>query len=366
MVDLQVHRTRGARGETGDRSRRRVEPPDPVGAVVREEVVARIVGGELRQHGVVEGAARDRAGRAAVGVGGDGVGVGRVRRIAGPLADRPPVVGACRPVVDLLPRHLPDVVDEDPAASRLHAERERVAQAERPDRPVVAARGREGVVGRDQRVRRHTQPQQLSEQVRQNLRVPRVRVVPDCDVKLSVRSEVQRAPVVVARSGKIVQVQEDHLAARHRHVAVGREAAQPVVNRRGGCRVIDVNVLVLREVGVEGDSEQPPLSARIHGHRQKRGRQQDAVLDHPKLAALLAHEHAPVRRQRHRCGAREARRERLGETGRQRRAPRQGGDGQEQGCGEDPSSHECPLYREECRLNPAARAVKRRHGFVHA
>ena len=58
-------------------------------------------------------------------------------------------------------------------------------------------------------------------------------------------SEVNRAAVVVRlrRSGSRVQIDE-HLAARHRDIAAGGEAADAVVNlgRRGG--VVDVHVLV--------------------------------------------------------------------------------------------------------------------------
>ena len=142
---------------------------------------------------------------------------------------------------------------------RLERERERVAQPERPDRPVLAGRGcEERVVGRDRAV--GVDAQDLAEQVRQRLRVAPFAFSPTRDVQLAVGPEVQRAAVVVGRTAEVVQIEEDRLAARHRDVAVRRESADAVVD--GGCsgRVVDVDVVIGREVGIEGESEQAALA----------------------------------------------------------------------------------------------------------
>ena len=54
------------------------------------------------------------------------------------------------------------------------------------------------------------------------------------------------------------------------------------------------------EIGVERNAEQPALAGGIDPHRQKRRREQRAVLDDAELAALLRDEEAPVRRELHR------------------------------------------------------------------
>ena len=68
---------------------------------------------------------------------------------------------------------------------------------------------------------------------------------PTRDVELAVGAEVDGAAVVVGGAAEVVQVEEDRLAAGHRDVAVGGEAADPVVDgrawspcsrrRRSGC-----------------------------------------------------------------------------------------------------------------------------------
>src|SRR5262245_36748278 len=53
------------------------------------------------------------------------------------LYNWPAVVRACHSLVDFF-RDPADVVDEQPAGFRLHGEREWIAQAERPDRAILA------------------------------------------------------------------------------------------------------------------------------------------------------------------------------------------------------------------------------------
>ena len=63
------------------------------------------------------------------------------------------------------------------------------------------------------------------------LRVGAVRVLADGDVELAVGAEVDRAAVVVGRAAEVVELEQFRLAAGHRHVAVGGEAADAVVDR---------------------------------------------------------------------------------------------------------------------------------------
>ena len=202
----------------------------------------------------------------------EGIRDARRRRLrnAVALAGRPPVVRARGSVVDLLPGGLADVVDEDPTAEWLHRERERVAQPQRPDLLPGARHADERVVGRNGTV--GVDPQKLAQQIRQSLRVGWAGVLADRDVELSVEAEVQRAAVVIGRRRQIIQIQEREAAPRDRHVAVGRVAPDAIVGRRSRHGVVDVDILVGHEVGIERDAEEPSLSDVVDRQRKERSR----------------------------------------------------------------------------------------------
>jgi hypothetical protein len=91
------------------------------------------------------------------------------------------------PVVDLLPCNLADIIDEHPAGPWLKGKGEGIAQAERPDRAVVAGRREvERVVGRDAAI--GIDAQHLAQKIGKRLRVRPVRILADRDVDAVGRS----------------------------------------------------------------------------------------------------------------------------------------------------------------------------------
>ncbi len=151
----------------------------------------------------------------------------------------------------------------------------------------------------------------LAQAVGKRLGVVAIRVLADRDVQLAVWSEMHRAAVVVGGSAQVVEVHQHDLAAGRGDVAVGGEAADAVVNRRGSRRVVHVHEAIRREIRIERDAQKAALSARIDGDGQERGRQQRAILDDTQLPALLAHEQAAIRSERHRGRIRQPGDERL-------------------------------------------------------
>ena len=142
---------------------------------------------------------------------------------------RPTVVRPGDAFVDFL-RDAAHIVDEQSAGFRLHGERERIPQAERPGRAILAFRpGEERIVLGDGAVR--VDAQQLTlERVSRRLRGLAGRLVADGDVKLSVLAKVNGPALVARRHGAaqlplIVPFQQDLLAARLGHVP------EPPVNR---------------------------------------------------------------------------------------------------------------------------------------
>jgi hypothetical protein len=233
-----------------------IEPANPSAAVVGEKIVPRIVPGKLRGQRRIKCAAGDRA-RAGVAV--------RVSRSDIPgiccrtFCLGPSVVRARYPVVDLLPRVLSDIVDEELGARGVEREGERVPKAERPDRAIPSARrGVEGIVGRNRTVA--IDSEHLAEQVGHHLRVRAVRVLSDGCVQLAIRPERQRSAVVVGGAAEVVELEDHHLASGHSGVAVGGEAADPVVYSRGRRRVINVDEVISGESRIEGDAEQPTFA----------------------------------------------------------------------------------------------------------
>src|SRR5262249_5143440 len=133
------------------------------------------------------------------------------RRAVGP---GPAVVRTGDPVVDLFPGVLPNVVDEEPARTRLESRSERIAQAERPD--YVA----NGIVTAVERVicgcaAVGVEAQDLTEARRQPLgalvlrRERVVVVIADAEVEASVRTEVQRAAIVIGGCAEIFEIEDD-------------------------------------------------------------------------------------------------------------------------------------------------------------
>ena len=122
----------------------------------------------------------------------------------------------------------------------------------------------------------------------QRLRARRVGVLAGGHEQRAVGGEVQRPAVVVARGTQRVEVGQHEFGGRVDRVAGHREAADAVV-QRVGTGVIDVDVAVGREVGVEGHTEQPALTdgAEACGQVERRGGDLSPVLDDEQLAVLL-------------------------------------------------------------------------------
>ncbi len=275
----------------------------------------------------------------------------------------PAVVGAALALVDLFPRVLADVVDEELAAARPEGEAERVAQP--PGERLLAdirgggaavgiaarsARALKRVVGRDAAVARD--PQDLAQQdeavARGVVRPGAAAVagvvgaaVADADVQVAIRAKVQVAAVVVA-IGRGDVVDQDRLAAGdvrvregvardavHRHLRVGRLAGGAHAELFVG--VVQVDGVVAGEVRVDGYAQQAALGVGAHpvANRQvERGlAEQLAVLDDAQLAALRGHQHARGRDERN-CGGRgHAGHQRVGEARRHGRGCCRSGNG---------------------------------------
>ena len=134
----------------------------------------------------------------------------------------------------------------------------------------------------------------------------RVRVVAMRRIQHSINAEVHGAAVVIGRAAQVVELEEDELTARDGHVAVGREAADAVVNRWRGGRVEHIHELVRGEVRIERHAQEPALAGRIDGQADEGRREQRSVLDDAQLPALLRHEQPPVGSELHGRGIRQA------------------------------------------------------------
>ena len=179
--------------------------------------------------------------------------------IGWPFGGRPAVVGAGNSVVDFLPGRLANIVDEQASCAWLKAKGKRIAETECPDRAIVPARGIvERIVGWDGAV--GVDPQYLPEQVGKSLCVCAVGVLAHADVKLSIRSEMETASVVIGGAAKVVEVQDNYFTARCGDIAGRGKSADPIVDRGSGNGVINVDVVVVGEVWIERDPEQAALA----------------------------------------------------------------------------------------------------------
>ena len=181
-------------------------------------------------------------------------------RIArGVLGDGPAVVCSRDPLVDLFPGVHTDIVDVVEASAGLDSGREWVPQPDRPDCPIDARRlAVKRVVRWDRAV--GVDPEDLAQRSVQRLRVRRMFVLADADVELAIGTELERTAVMMpaVQRGKIEQWQ---FAGRIRRVARDREATDAIVGRASRNRVVDVNVMVDQEVGIDCDPNQYLRSA---------------------------------------------------------------------------------------------------------
>ena len=284
-----------------------VERPNPLPRAIQKKILAHIFRGELRHRRLIKRPACDRAahrlgGRVAIRVKRRLIRAVELRRR--PLPPRPAVVRAGPAEVDLLPDPEADVVDEHQPAARLKREGERIAQAQRPDGAVLARGRREKrIVRRDRAV--GIKAQDFPQHRLHGGRVGGTQVVADGDEELPVRTEMQRAGVVLGRFTERGEILQHHFAARQREVAARGEAADAVVKggRAGG--VINVHPAVVREVGIERDPRQPALLKPNRVHREKRRGREHAVLAEPHAAGLLADEQPAIRREGHARGRRD-------------------------------------------------------------
>ena len=248
-----------------------VGEPDAGRAVVGEDVGA----AEPGDAAAVAVAAGDRAVRVRVRVDQN-----RLHKGAGAAAGAgdvafpavPPVIlaaGARRGLEgDLFPEALADVRDEQVPGLAIEAPAIGVAQPAPPDLVGGLGIADKGVIGRNV-VRRHAHlvvagvdAQDLAQEVevvlRRSARGPPV-AQPDVQVAV-VGAEVDIAAVVVP--GRLGE-SEDLAPARHigvvRIAGEHREALDDRLQRRAVPRVVDIEVAVVGELGMEGEAQQPAL-----------------------------------------------------------------------------------------------------------
>src|SRR5215213_386575 len=291
-------------GEGAHLPRGRITHLYPFAGVVREEVVADVLLREPFRSRFVESASGNHA---ASGGGGMPVGIDRLRELGilrWSLDHGPAVVGAFRPPVYLLIRlatGASHVVDEDGALAGLDGHLVGVTQAQSPDRPVLAFGPLvERVVGGDGAVLVY--PEYLAPKAVQRLGGFLQVVVAVGDIELAVLAELQRSAVVVGRP-LVGQPEDEFFAARDGFVTAGGDAHDAVVSRagsRGLHGVIEVDVVVFGEPGVEGDPHQAALYVRIDlGGEVDKRREIPAGLHYAHEALLVCHEQPSIWRERH-------------------------------------------------------------------
>jgi hypothetical protein len=174
----------------------------------------------------------------------------------------------------------------------------RILETHRPDRLIQpGGLRRKGIVDRNRSI--PVDAEYFAQPVSEGLRVWCIGILAHGHIELAVRSEVDRAAVMVG-GAQALQVQDRHFAAGHCHIAICPEPADPIVDRRSGRRVINIDVAVDGEIGIERHTQEAALAKRVDVHGEEGGRQQRAVLDHSQTAVLLANEDPAVGREGYR------------------------------------------------------------------
>ncbi len=112
---------------------------------------------------------------------------------------------------------------------------------------------------------------------------------------------MDRPTIVTGVGAQAVQFENRRLASSCGHVPIRGETAHAIVSRRPRNSVVDVDVVVVGKIWVEGDSLQPAFAVGVHRDRDERCWQQRPVFDDPELPVLQANKDPPIGCQLHRC-----------------------------------------------------------------
>ena len=210
----------------------------------------------------------------------------------------PAIVATGHHFTHLFPCRVSNVIDKQPSGPGLEVKGERIAKAHRINRPIYP-RGLvvERIVQGNRAIT--IEPQNLAHRREQRLRIGRNVVLTDRHVEPPVPAEFQTAGVVKSRFPQGRKINQHHLAPGHRLIPAGREATEPVVDRRRHRRIVNVHVAIQREIGIEGDPRHAPLGEEVDVEREKRRRQQLVVLDDPHGPLLFRHKNPAIRRKGH-------------------------------------------------------------------
>src|SRR6185503_17233766 len=202
------------------------------------------------------------------------------------LDQRPAVVGPRHPEVQLLPLRLADIGYEHRAGARLETEPPGIPEPERPD-TRIGAPAEERIPGRGSSVA--IDAKDLAAQIEGVLRRRRIpKVIPGAYVEGPVRVEAQAAGVV--QGGNEVVSQHDRLHAES--VAHYREPRHAHFAAR--VAVVDPDMMVRRELSVEGNSDATPLG--VGPTRDRLGADNPAWPDNPHVAPLSNDPQVPIGR----------------------------------------------------------------------
>src|SRR5215208_7591361 len=184
-------------------------------------------------------------------VGEDRIAVPRVR--LGAFISRPPVVRCRGPPIDLLPPLFTDVIDEHLALVGLNSKAEGIAKPERPD-STVCARSLlvEGVIPGNGAILVYAQ--HLPLQVAHGLSVLALGIVTHSHIELAIFTKVYGPSVVVCGTAQVVHSEDELLTAYKGSITTGGDTDHLVVGwcgASGPLRVVEIDVAVLRESGVE-------------------------------------------------------------------------------------------------------------------
>ena len=206
-----------------------------------------------------------------------GGGVGRCVGLV-PFAQAPAVVRPLRAEIDLLPQILSDVGDPQSAGAPIERHPPRVAQAVGPDllahaggarrlAAVLGHHGDEGIVIGDSVGRLlpfgvDVDPQHLAEEVLEVLpvaeRIILLAAVAVGDVEIAIGAEADRAPFVVPR--RVLDAEDLLAAGCIGRIGIVLRYAVALEDHREGRRlrgVVDEELAVLGEPGMEGEAEEP-------------------------------------------------------------------------------------------------------------
>jgi hypothetical protein len=109
----------------------------------------------------------------------------------------------------------------------------------------------------------------FSKKISQSLSVTSIGIVSHGNIEFAIGSKVNGAAIMIGGCWEGVQLKDNSATAWQNHIAIGSEPNHTIVCGSPGNCVIEIHIMVEIKMWIEGNTQKPSLSGRVHGECHK-------------------------------------------------------------------------------------------------